>query len=86
VRGAARLATSESVWTKDQGSDENLYRNVQETLPLLGNGNFAQPLVPSPTVHIEGTMGEVKPTTKRRVQVTLMVDRYYIIYITRLIS
>ena len=68
-------ASRPAAW-KNQGSDDNLYRNVQESLPLLGNGNFAQPVVPSPTVHIEGTTGEVKPTTKRMVRVTLMVDRY----------
>jgi hypothetical protein len=67
-----KMASRPAAW-KNQGSDENLYRNVQEALPLWGNGNFAQRIVPSPTVHIEGTTtGKVKPMAKRRVRVKII--------------
>lgn len=67
-------ASRPAAW-KNEGRDENLYRKVQETLPLLGNDKIALAAMTSPRVNflVEEGNGEQQPVLKRLVRVTLKV-------------
>lgn len=68
-------ASRPAAW-KNKGSDEYLYRKVQETLPLLGNDTLAQRALAAPLEHgcTEEVNGEEKTTPKRLARVVLRVD------------